>query len=288
MTWFLLSLLTAFATASTSAFAKKFFSDYSALEIGLIPVFYAMPLCVAGLLLVDAPELKPGFWAYLAWVVPLTMAGFSLHFTAIRISPLSLTLPFLSFTPVFMLLSGPLILGEHISLMGMAGLLLVVIGGYALNLDSARQGWLGPVRAIFRERGSLYMLAVSAIYAMTAVGGKAVILRSSPLFAAFTTFAIFGAVMPVLLLATRRTTLRRIFARPGLGLAVGLLMFSEILLHNLAVALVQAAYMVSIKRLSGLFSVIYGKLLFHERGIRYRAAGALLMAAGAAVIMILG
>lgn len=46
--------------------------------------------------------------------------------------------------------------------------------------------------------------------------------------------------------------------------------------------------MIAIKRLNGLFGVLFGWLFFHEDNIRSRLAGALLMSAGAALIVLFG
>ena len=121
----------------------------------------------------DIPEIGPGFFPALSWLLPVNLIAIILHFRAIHISPLSLTMPFLSFTPVFVIFTGNLVLGETLKPMGVAGMLLVVLGGYVINLDAARHGLLGPVRAIWREPGSALMLAVAALYSLCAVGGKA-------------------------------------------------------------------------------------------------------------------
>ena len=60
-----------------------------------------------------------------------------LYMRAIRESPLSLTLPYLAFTPVFNILTGYIFLGEQVSSAGMAGIVLVVCGAWLLNLDAA-------------------------------------------------------------------------------------------------------------------------------------------------------
>ncbi|QGY40946.1 EamA family transporter [Pseudodesulfovibrio cashew] len=288
MTWFFLSLSAAFCMASNSAYLKRFFSDVSPWEMSIIPFLYAAPLCAIGLLFVDKPEIGPGFYPAMAWVLPLTMVGFILHYRAIHLSPLSLTLPFLSFTPVFVLVSGDLILHETLSLPGMAGMLLVVAGGYVINLDSARFGILGPIKAIFREPGSLLMLIVAAIYALTSVGGKVMIIHSSPMYTSMLLFSLLGLLIPLVLIGTGKASARAVTRKPLLAMGSGLILFCEVLSHNMAMSMAAAAYMITIKRMAGIFSVIYGRVLFKERGISYRLAGTLIMTAGAAAIVIYG
>nr|WP_321257494.1 DMT family transporter [uncultured Pseudodesulfovibrio sp.] len=288
MTWFLLSISAAFLMASNSAYMKKFFSDVSPWEMSIIPFFYIVPLCAVGLLFIEIPDIGPEFLPALAWVLPILMVAIILHFRAIHMSPLSLTLPFLSFTPVFVLFTGDIILDEKLSTLGVVGMLLVVAGGYILNLDSAKNDLFGPVKAIFKERGSAIMLVVAALYGLSSVGGKVLILNSSPMFTGMVLFGLYGVLLTTLLVAMGKASFKVLLRKPLLGMGTGMIVFAEILCHNLAMSMVAAAYMITIKRMAGIFSVFYGWILFKEHGIRYRFAGTAIMTAGAAVIALYG
>jgi drug/metabolite transporter (DMT)-like permease len=288
VTWFVLSLGAAFFMASNSALMKRFFSDLTPWEMSLIPYFYALPLMILAVPFVGFPPIGPRFLPALAWVLPLLMVGIVLHYRAIRMSPLSLTLPFLSFTPVFVLFTGGLILDETLTPQGIVGMLLVVLGGYVLNLDAARYGFLGPIKAIWKEPGSALMLVVAFLYGLTSVGGKVMILDSSPMFTALTVFLLYSLILTAILLKTGKATLKNLTRNPKLGALTGLIVFAEMICHNMAMNMVAAAYMITIKRTAGIFSVIYGWLLFHETGIRYRLLGTAIMTAGAAVIALWG
>lgn len=288
MLWFFLSMAAAFLMATNSAYMKRFFSDISPWEMCIIPFFYSMPMCGLGLLLIETPAIGADFYPALSWVLPVTMLAVILHFRAIHMSPLSLTLPFLSFTPVFVLFTGDLILDEKLSNMGVAGMLLVVVGGYVLNLDSRKHGVLGPIKAIFKEPGSVLMLIVAAMYGFVSVGGKLMILNSSPLFAALLLFCLLGILIPVILIGVGKASFKVITRKPLLGFGSGIIVFVEIVCHNLAISMIAAAYMITIKRMAGIFSVLYGWLLFGERGIRYRLIGTAIMTMGAAFIALYG
>ena len=56
----------------------------------------------------------------------------------------------------------------------------------------------------------------------------------------------------------------------------------------LAISMVEAVYMISVKRMSVVFAVIYGWLLFKETDIKSRMLGAVLMFLGIGVITLLG
>ena len=68
----------------------------------------------------------------------------------------------------------------------------------------------------------------------------------------------------------------------------GLLFFAHVLLHAFAIALTKAAYMIAVKRLSVIFGLVYGGLVFQEKNIAMRTLGTLLMVAGAVMITIWG
>jgi uncharacterized membrane protein len=149
-------------------------------------------------------------------------------------------------------------------------------------------GYLGPIKAIWKEPGSALMLVVAFIYGLTSVGGKVMILDSSPLFAAVTIFILYGLILTAILLTTGKATLKNITRNHRLGALAGLIVFAEMICHNTAMSMVAAAYMITIKRTTGLFSVLYGWFLFHETGIRFRLVGTVIMTIGAAVIALWG
>ena len=64
------------------------------------------------------------------------MLALLIFFKALKKLDLSLAIPLLSFTPIFMLLSSFILLGEFPSLLGILGMILVVSGIYVLNLPA--------------------------------------------------------------------------------------------------------------------------------------------------------
>lgn len=290
MDWFPLTLLCAFSVASADAFTKRYLGDYSGRELVLVRFGAPMVLLLPWALLNPLPPVPAVFWAWIAALVPLELAAMWLYMVAVRDSPLHLTLPYLSFTPVINTVTGWLILGETVSPRGLSGVVLVVVGAYILHLGHARlrapRTWLSPLRAIAYERGSRLMLAVAAIYSLTSVMGKGAMQYATPgTFGAFY-YVLIGAVM-VAAFAARHP--RRLVAvarrRPGAHLLVGSFQAAMVVTHFLAIAQVEVAYMVAVKRTSLLFGIVYGAVLFHERKVgRHLVAGAL-MVAGVALIL---
>ena len=77
---------------------------------------------------------------------------------------------------------------------------------------------------------------------------------------------------------------KNLLKKPLIGLILGAIIAVEVFSHMLAVSLTNVAYMISLKRMSLLFVVVYGALLFKEEKIMERLAGAIIMIAGVFLI----
>ncbi len=284
MSWFFFSLLTAIVAASGDAWNKKFFANLSWFKMSLCPAIYSFPILLITFFMIPIPHLDIGFWVAVLISLPLNIVSYFLYMRAIQISPLSLSLPFLAFTPAFIILTGKLVLGEEITWLGGVGILLIVAGGYILNLSPQVHGLLQPFRTFLKEKGSILMCIVSGIFSVGAVVGKFGIVHSDPIFFGVVFFLIQNFIMLVIgMIKGDLKEILRIQSHKQL-LFVGMLYYLHILFHNLAISMVEAAYMISIKRLSILFGVIYGVILFHETNKCYRIIGTILMIMGAVII----
>ena len=206
----------------------------------------------------------------------------------LKLSPLSLSIPFLSFTPVFMIFTGFLILDESPNIWGICGISFVVTGSYVLYSSKIKYGYLAPFRAIRKEPGSWLMLVVAMLYSILAVLGKKAIQHSSPIFFGFFFLASVNITILILFPLLAKIKWNVLFKMPGRGICVGFTLYLHILLHVLAISMVKAVYMISVKRMSIVFAVIYGWLLFRETDIKSRMLGAVLMFLGIIVITLLG
>jgi len=288
MTWFFLSLTTALAVASCDAGMKKWFSHLNAFEMTLLPLVYGAPLMIMAFFRIDRPPLAEGFWILFAVSLPLTLVPMVLYMKAIKVSPMSLTVPYLAFTPVFIIGSGHLFLNEQVNRWGMVGIALVCAGGYVLNITARDKSIFDPLLAVFKETGSWLMLIVAVFFSLSSVIGKKAIIFSSPLFFQTSFFIVLTLVMVLVFGLMGKIRVRSLTRAPFKAGLVGLLMAVHVFCHGLAISLTKAAYMMSIKRLSIVFGVIYGGLIFREKNIGHRLAGAALMFAGAGLILVMG
>ncbi len=289
MSWLPLALICALSLALADTATKKWLSGRSAADLTLIRFGLPGLLLVPVLLDQGLPSPPPAFWGWVGTALPLELLAMILYVLAIRDAPLSRTLPYMAFTPVFTLATGRLLLGETVSAQGLAGILLVVAGAWGLNLEHAGwhpRTWFAPFAAILRERGSRYMLAVAAIYSVTAVLGKGALQYVSGLDFGALYFVLVGAFTLAFYLVRDRAAVGRVVRSGWRPWAVAALMAVMILTHFLALAQVETAYMIAVKRTSVLFGILLGAWVFREAHLaRHLAAGGL-MVAGVALIVL--
>lgn len=285
--WVILSLLSAFSLATSDAFAKKALEEGDEYLVAWLRLVFTLPLLLIAWFYVPLPRLDWHFFEAFFIALPVELVTVVLYIKALKVSPLSLTLPFLAITPVALIIASYFVLGEEVSMRGGAGIVLIAAGSYVLNIGRKKEGLLAPFRAIANERGSVLMILVALLYSITSSFGKMAITHSSPMFFGITYFtALTIFFTPVGLWKSRKHWRAYPWRRnlAGLGLC-GLFYAIMVIAQMTAMSLTNVAYMISVKRISLLIGVFYGYLFFREESIRERFAGALLMFLGFVMVV---
>ncbi len=285
--WIFLSLVSAFFTATTAALSKLALKDNDEYIVGWIRCIISVPIFLSLLFFIKIPRLDAAFFYILLILLPLEITAYLLYLRALKLSPLSLIIPFMALTPVFMIFTTRLILGEQILPMGIAGILFVFTGAYILNIKTHKNGPLGPIYSILREKGSMFMIIVAFIYSITAVLGKLAMDHSSPMFMVAVYFPVVTIFLtPIMVIRYMRggIDLNKIKCQKTLFISIGVIFSVTVLVHFIALNMTSAAYMIALKRLSMVFGIVYGWLLFKEQHIISRLLGAGVMIFGVILI----
>ncbi len=286
MFWFLFAFLTALFESLKDVTLKHNLRQIPVQVGAWAWMFFSLPLLWPALLL-SGPTLPEGpFWVALAVNGVLNATAISLYTAALQRSDISLTVPMLAFSPLFLLLTAPLIVGELPTFWGIVGVVLVVAGAYLLNVRASHQGYLAPYRALLREPGARLMLAVAFIWSIAATVDKIGVQHSSPLMWAASMNGVIALALTPLMLRVPGS-LGNVRARWPLLLLVGSLAGLSVLCQMMAISLTLVAYVIAIKRTSILLGVVLGALLFREQGLRERLAGVLVMLLGVLCIVLL-
>jgi len=224
------------------------------------------------------------FLIYLAIDVAFIALAQILLMKALQVSPISLCIPFMAFTPVFLIGTGYVVLGEKISEAKVLGVLLIVIGSLVMHRRLFSTGWTAPFQAIIREKGSRYVLLVAFILAVTNPIEKQLILMSDPLTPAFGygigLVLFFGALAII-----RRSECGAVMRKtPQWAILGGVLDASALLLQYVTVTYLAVVITISIKRAGIILSILAGWLIFREKEIRDKLIAASVMLGGVLLI----
>jgi drug/metabolite transporter (DMT)-like permease len=288
--WVLIALVSAAGDALRDLSAKRVLTRGNSLLFTWLIFALPLPAIYTADYLFGGPSPSPGFYGALLTALPLEILAQVLYMQALRLSPLSLVAPLLSLSPVFMLVVPLLLIGERINLVAGTGVLLIASGAYVLNAGTAKKGVLEPFRALLRERGAVYMCMVALLFSFTATLSKKAIMLSSPLhyMAVYWTGIVLG-MSPLLFFAYRgkwQETLRDGPIRKSLLPA--LLFVTAVFAAAYAMSITKVTYVTTVKRLSGLFSILLAGAVLKEESIRERFAGGVLMVTGFALIVLFG
>jgi drug/metabolite transporter (DMT)-like permease len=195
MFWFAFALLGAFCQATYALLVKVFLrriSPWALAGFSFIVASVVLFVFSAGN---GIPPIGPGFFPAVAATVSINVIATVLFYQALFRTDLSLCIPMLAFTPVFLILTSFLILGELPSPPGAIGIFLVATGAYLLNLEYRNKrpvSLVTPFRTLRHDRGIQMMLLVAFLYSISVNYDKRVVTESDPIFGGATTFLLIS------------------------------------------------------------------------------------------------
>ena len=286
--WVLLTLITASCQAVKELILKR---SLNKVDTAVAVWAYCLATTVflfLGVLVQGVPALTREFWLALAVTGPLAALTLSYYVKGLEASDISLSVPMLAATPLFMLVTSPLMLGEFPDRAGLVGLICIVAGSYVLNLSRFRQGPFEPFKALVRAKGPRYMLFVAFLWSISSNIDKIGLRGSSPLFWIASSFAATTVFLTPAVWAMAGRSFSQALTKPLSLTATGLLEAVSSLCQMLALTMAIAPYVISVKRLSAVMVVILAGLVLREENIRERLAGSALMVLGVFLMAFLG
>lgn len=247
----------------------------------------AVPPLAVWALLSDGQHAEPGYLLPALGSVAINLAANFAYFRSLQLSPLSKTLPMLSFTPAFAALLGAVVLGEKMLLRDIAGMVAVIVGALVLTLRAGR-GLAGFVEGLIEERGARWMIGVAFLWSATLLLDKQAVGHATPqlhalLLNAGVALGAFGT------LAARRELASVFPVRPHLPLLLGSVLVSAVALgaQLFALGFIPLGYIETVKRgIGGALAVVWGRTLFSEPVTASKLVAVVLMTAGVALVVL--
>ena len=230
------------------------------------------------------------------------LASFALNWAATLLSTMaldkadaSLVGPLLTFNPAFTLLVAWLALGEIPGVRQTAGVSVVLLGAYLLEVEETRTGLLSPLRVLVGRPGALLAVIASALWGTTTVLEKLSIEHMTP--PSGPAVALLGTSLMVLLLtpgalwssgregpSAQQRRWKGLRAHPRAIAPAVLIAGIAPLFGFTAIALGLVGYVTTLFKLSAVLTILWAQVFLHESQIRERLLGASVMLVGGVLV----
>jgi drug/metabolite transporter (DMT)-like permease len=280
MMWLILAILSAFFEAVKDVVSKHNLKANDEYVVTWSLTFFTAVFLTPLLFIIEIPPLNQQFWIALLIGGIMNAVIALLYIKAIKLSDLSLAVPLVALTPLFMLLTSPLIVGEYPNFFDGIGVFLIVMGSYLLNIKEKSQGYLAPFKALLHQPGSKLMLLVAFLWSITTNFDKIGVQNSSPIFWVFALLTTMSVLLLPVLLHKTSNPKRQIIQYLPMLMATGFFNALGVICQMQALTMTLVVQVIALKRTSVLMGVLFGHFIFKEKDIQERFLGAAIMMGG--------
>lgn len=277
MIWFILSILTALSVSIQDIFKKKALQNMDnyifTWGMSLFSMIFIFPL----LFITGIPHLWENFYYALivSWLI--NTATMILYVKAMQESDLSLISPLVTFTPLFLLISSPLIVNEIPSLYSIIWVFVLVIWAYTLNIKDRKKSLFKPIKSLLSDSWARKMFLVAFLWSISSNFDKVWVLNSSPIFWVISVNIFVLIMLTPIIYYKSKTKVLEIIPNYKIFIIISVIHFLWLFLQMTAISFMSVIYVIAIKRLSAVFSVIFWHIIFKEKNIRDRLIWVIIM-----------
>jgi len=285
---FLLASVIPVLKATAEITSKEKIDDIGLFTVSLFSRVTGIPILMGGLYVRGVPQVSLQFWTALSVSVPLGVLATLSYIKALEVSDLSFVSPLSSISPILLIMTGFIFLGEVPSLYGFFGMIFIVIGVYVLNVSksTSKANLLDPFMQIKNNKSVKYIGAMIVIYSITAPIDKIGVEASSPLLytAGLYIGLSIGLFIPMVQYSdTWKQNCREHYKTLSvIGICNSLASIAQMVAFTLTLVI----YVISIKRIGIIFSVMYGTIVKNEGLTTARITGTIIIITGVTLISI--
>lgn len=192
------------------------------------------------------------------------------------------------FGPIFILIFALILLKEHISLLGLLGILIAVFGSYVVHLPSFRFSDLSVPFKAFKSKSFLYSMGAGACTATYSLINKKNLEAVDPLTLLYLIFVFMVLFLFIFLVANNRRSEIKDEAKANKRnlLLIGILTFFGSLLVLYALKISKVSYLGAARNVSIVFGVLLGSFFLREGYGKIRLIASLLIFGGIFLISV--
>lgn len=285
--WFWFAILSAVTSAVSVILNKKALKNVSASLVSWTLFAFSLPFLIYPSLKDGVPQLNVFFWmATLGSVISFAYAK-TLALKSLKGSLMSEVVPLAFFSVLFQYMFGLVFFAETVSMIPVFGLILIIVGGYVLKVEEAKEGFWRPFQLLLTNKNALMYLGAMVLMTLSSAFDKAALINMQPINQSF--YLFIGNIIITLMIAfyMSREDMKwvnhvKINFRVLFASATAYMVVSLSYLYGIttgALALVSG-----VKKLEVFFILLFGLIFFGDRPKRGVWIGSLIMLAGVFLI----
>ena len=279
-----LALISAVFGASKDLVSKKLSFGVDGIVSAFASFLFALPFYLIILLvMLLSTGYSPRLTETFLWLVVLRSvtdaAAEWMKMSALRHGDISLLAPFFSLSPLFLLVLSPFLTGDVLTPLGVFAVSLIVAGTLLIVPNEESAGSKLQYRGILLSLGSSFLMALNICFDRLAVQ------QADALISGFAMTLLSGVLL--LPLALKRGALYpKLRMNLGDYTLRGLFEVAFMVSKLWALNFLSAPYVAGLLRVSVLFSIMGGRMLYQEGDFKRRLLAGVTIIAGAALIIL--
>ncbi len=284
MIWVGFALVAAVCLGITEFLTKRAYDHFDAWTLSWARNIFALPIFYILLVFDGIPQVKSEFWPLLLIAAVLELIVGITFFFAIKLTPLSLVLPFTTLGTIFIIMGAYFINHEPLKAIYFLAFPLILLGAFFIQ-EKRTINWK-QLRNHKSELGIAIMIFTMMLFGISMPVGDRLASASSTFFFLAVNFTIFVILLTPIFLIKTSTTLKKFKKHGWQLLAVGCI--NGIFLGSLWLAFANgpAGPVSAINNLSILVAILLAGTLLREKGILRRTLASLLMITGATLAVL--
>jgi len=287
MLWILYALLSAIFLSMSEIFQKRGLFKEHALEFTTAKEAFSMLFVLVLIPFIDFnfPKIT---WLLVFGLSVTGSIGILLRAKAYRHMQISSVAPFFNLSPALVALFAFIFLNENLSLTQFAGITVLMVGAYVLEVDHNVHSLLDPFKKFFHSKYITYIFIVMILFSFTAIIDKTLIdFFLTPLQFIFLVHVFLTInFLTITLFMYGRSGLVNSFKTGKKDAFFSSLFFNlDIFFYYMALSVQLVSMVVPIKRLSTIFTTIGGGTIFKDKGLYLKAVACIIMFIGAYLII---
>ncbi len=288
--WFYIAIITAVIFAISVILNKRILKGVSPLVLTWCTLVLATPIIVVIAIKEGIPSLNLLFITGIVGSVLFYTVSQIVQFKAMKIADLSAIYPLISLGSIFTLLVAFLPpLNEKPGFLAIIGIFITLFGVYTLNVSSAKEGLLKPIKLLFKNKASklmiLSVLAGSVVIAFDKLAINNTIPQNTTFVLLAENILIIIGLLPILYLRNENFT-KQIFDNKKLFIILGVLNAISTILAFSATGGGSIGVVSTIFKTQILFVLLFSFIFFKDKPKTETIIGSVIMIVGVILMKI--